>query len=76
MVIVPLQVTGLIEPGRFAGTRKLRPEKNVLPFILDGTVVVHPVTTLKVVVADTALGSKITVPFGTASGPNCALVMV
>ena len=35
ILIVPLQVTGWIEPGRFTGTGKLRRERNVLPFIPD-----------------------------------------
>jgi len=75
ILIVPLQVTGWIEPGRFDGTWKLRPERNVLPFIPDGTVVTHiPLT--KFVVAVTALGSNVTRAAGIGSGPNCGLVMV
>ena len=75
IVTVPLQVTGLIEPGRFAGTGKLRPEKNVLPFISDGTVVIH-IPPAKVVVAVTAEGSNVTLASGTESGPKFGLVMV
>ena len=59
-LIVPLHVTGLSPPGIFAGTKYESAEKNVFPFIPDGTVVVG-IPPTKVVVAIVAEGSKMTV---------------
>jgi len=79
-VIVPLQVTFFSPPGRFAGTKKLRAEKKVLPLRVgfDGTVVVEFPLGSNVVVAKFTAGSKITVPFGTLNvpPPTPGIVMV
>jgi len=78
VLIVPLQVTGRIDPGRFAGTKKLRAEKKVLPLRVgfDGTIVVDLPKASNVVVAKVTVGSNVTVPSGTESGPKFGLVMV
>jgi len=78
VLIVPLQVTGRIDPGRFAGTWKIRPEKKVLPLRVgfDGTVVIDTPPGPNVVVAKVTAGSNVTVPSGTESGPKFGLVMV
>ena len=76
ILIVPLQVTGCIDPGRFAGTGKLRPEKKVLPLRVgfDGTVVVDTPPGPNVVVAKFTAGSNLTVASGTES-VNAELVI-
>jgi hypothetical protein len=78
VLIVPLQVTGCTDPGRFAGTKKLRAEKKVLPLRrgFDGTVVVDTPPGPNVVVAKFTFGSNVTVASGTESGPKFGLVMV
>ena len=65
----------MIPPGKFTGTGKLRPERNMLPPRDDGTVVTH-IPPLKFVVADAAAGSNVTLASGTESGPKLGLVMV
>ena len=67
----------MIEPGRFTGTGKLRPEKKVLPLRVgfDGTVVTH-IPPTNVVLAMFTPGSNLTLASGTESGPKFALVMV
>jgi len=69
ILIVPLQVTGCIDPGRFAGTKKLRAEKKVLPLRVgfDGTVVIDTPPAPKAVVAEFTFGSNVTVASGTGS---------
>jgi len=77
-VIVPLQVTFFSPPGRFAGTKKLRAEKKVLPLRVgfDGTVVVDTPPGPNVVVAKFKAGSNVTVPSGTGTDPTPGIVMV
>jgi len=76
--MVPLQVTFFIPPGRFAGTKKSRAEKKVLPLRVgfDGTVVVEFPLRSNVVVAKLTAGSNFTVPFGTLTVPKPGIVMV
>ena len=66
---MPLQVTGRTDPGRFAGTKKLRAEKKVLPLRVgfDGTVVVDTPPGPNVVVAKFTAGLNVTLASGTLS---------
>jgi hypothetical protein len=78
-LIVPLQVTGRSDPGRFDGTKKLRAEKKVLPLRVgfDGTVVVDTPPGPNVVVAKVPLTPvNVTVPSGTGTDPTPGIVMV
>ncbi len=65
---MPLQVTGLIPPGKLVGTWNAKPERKLFcpPARLEGTLVIHDVP-LKVVVAGEQLGQKVTVASGTGS---------
>jgi hypothetical protein len=84
ILIVPLQVTGCIDPGRGgpAGTWKLRPEKKVLPLRVgfDGTIVVgippgpHGENVVVATVPDNPV--NVTVAGCGKSGPKFGLVMV
>jgi hypothetical protein len=74
---VPLQVIGLIPPGKLVGTWNARPERKLFPPArLDGTLVIQ--VPLKVVVAGVQLGQKVTVASGTVSvyGPPGALKVI
>jgi len=64
---VPLQVTGLIPPGKLVGTWNAKPERKLFcpPPRLEGTLVIQ--VPLKVVIAGEQLGQKVTVASGTGS---------
>ena len=63
----PLQVTGLIPPGKGIGTGKVNPDRNVFfPETLNGTSVTHRLVPVsKIVVAVVAVGENLTMAFGT-----------
>jgi hypothetical protein len=61
---IPLQVTGLIPPGKPDGSGRTSPETKISSLPEIGTVVVQ-VLLLNVVVAQVALGLKIITPSGT-----------
>jgi len=62
---VPLQVSGLIPPGKSVGTRYARPLKNTFPASPEEATVVAQVVPSKVVVAGLQLGQKVSLASGT-----------